>query len=175
MRKAAGTRCTCSRPHRPQLVLADINGQTLGLLDAVRAGDGLAGAIDPNTPMIVLTARADELDRVRVFERGGDDVVAKPFSYPELRGRIRVLLRRAYEPRPAAVSRLGRLSVNHRSREVHVGERQITLTGEGVRAAEGADRRPHPGPHPRGAAARRVGDAATPSRTVDSHVISSAV
>ena len=65
--------------HRPQLVLADINGQALGLLDAVRAGDGLAGAIDANTPMIVLTARADELVRVRVFERGGDDVVAKPF------------------------------------------------------------------------------------------------
>jgi CheY-like chemotaxis protein len=52
--------------HRPQLVLADINGQTLGLLDAVRAGDGLAGAIDPNTPMIVLAAGTDELERVRV-------------------------------------------------------------------------------------------------------------
>ena len=47
--------------------------------------------------MIVLTAHADELDRVRVFERGGDDVVSKPFSDPELRGRIRVLLRRAHE------------------------------------------------------------------------------
>jgi DNA-binding response OmpR family regulator len=54
--------------HQPQLVLSDINGQTLGLLDAVRGADGLAGAIDPNTPMIVLTARADELDRVRVFD-----------------------------------------------------------------------------------------------------------
>jgi CheY-like chemotaxis protein len=63
-------------------VLADINGQTLGLLDSVRSGEGLAGAIDPNTPMIVLTSRADELDRVRVLDRGGDDVVSKPFSYP---------------------------------------------------------------------------------------------
>ena len=70
--------------HRPELVLADINGHTLGLLDAVRRGAGLAGEIDPHTPMIVLTARADELTRVRVFDRGGDDVVAKPFSYPEL-------------------------------------------------------------------------------------------
>ncbi len=48
--------------HRPHLVLADINGQTLGLLDAVRGGEGLAGEIDPHTPLIVLTARADELD-----------------------------------------------------------------------------------------------------------------
>src|SRR6266545_3868319 len=62
--------------HQPQLVLADINGQTLGLVDAVRSGDGLAGEIDPNTPMIVLTTRANELERVRVFDRGGDDVVS---------------------------------------------------------------------------------------------------
>jgi DNA-binding response OmpR family regulator len=113
--------------HQPQLVLADINGQTLGLLDAVRGADGLAGAIDPNTPMIVLIARADELDRVRVFDRGGDDVVSKPFSYPELRGRIRVLLRRAHEPCSAPVSRVAALTVNHRTREVRVGERQIEL------------------------------------------------
>ena len=85
---------------QPQLVLADINGQTLGLLDAVRGGDGLAGEINPDTPIIVLTSRANELARVRVFERGGDDVVAKPFSYPELRGRIRAVLRRAHQPRP---------------------------------------------------------------------------
>jgi DNA-binding response OmpR family regulator len=113
--------------HHPQLVLADINGETLGLLDAVRGGDGLAGAIDPNTPMIVLTARADELERVRVFDRGGDDVVTKPFSYPELRGRIRVLLRRVYERSPAAVSRVGSLTVSHSARDVHVGGRRVDL------------------------------------------------
>ena len=115
---------------RPQLVLADINGQTLGLLDAVRSGAGLGGEIDPHTPMIVLTARADELARVRVFDRGGDDVVAKPFSYPELRGRIRALLRRAHEPRPAIVSRVGALTVNHLTREVRVGERPVSLAGK---------------------------------------------
>jgi len=50
-------RCTLLASHRPQLVLADINGHTLGLLDAVRSGAGVAGEIDPHTPMIVLTAR----------------------------------------------------------------------------------------------------------------------
>ena len=60
--------------HRPQLVLADLNGQTLALLDAVRRGAATVGEFDPQTPMIVLTARADELTRVRVFDRGGDDV-----------------------------------------------------------------------------------------------------
>ena len=116
--------------HRPQLVLADINGHTLGLLDAVRSGAGLAGEIDPHTPMIVLTARADELTRVRVFDRSGDDAVAKPFSYPELRGRIRALLRRAHQPRPARVSRLGALTVNHLTREVRVGERPVSLAAK---------------------------------------------
>jgi len=113
---------------RPQLVLADLTGQTLGLLDAVRRGEGVAGEIDPHTPMIVLTARADELTRVRVFDRRGDDVVAKPFSYPELRGRIRALLRRACEPRPVRVSRVGALTVNHLTREVRVGERLVELS-----------------------------------------------
>jgi DNA-binding response OmpR family regulator len=116
--------------HRPQLVLADLNGHTLGLLDAVRSGAGLACEIDPHTPIIVLTARADELARVRVFDRGGDDVVAKPFSYPELRGRIRAPLRRAHEPRAQAVSRVGALTVNHLTREVRVGERPVSLAGK---------------------------------------------
>ena len=116
--------------HRPQLVLVDINGYTLGLLDAVRNGDGLAGEVDPETPIIVLTARADELARVRVFDRGGDDVVSKPFSYPELRGRVRALLRRSYEPRHAPVARVGTITVDHRTREVRVGEQRVVLAAK---------------------------------------------
>jgi DNA-binding response OmpR family regulator len=116
--------------HHPQLVLADINGETLGLLDAVRGGVGLAGEIDPNTPLIVLTARTSELDRVRVFDGGGDDVVAKPFSYPELRGRIRALLRRAYAPYPTPVTRIGALSIDHRAREASVAGRTVKLAAK---------------------------------------------
>jgi len=112
---------------QPRLVLADLNGQTLGLLDTLRAGDGLAADVDPNTPMIVLSAHADELHRVRVLDRGGDDVIAKPFSYTELRARVRALLRRAYAPRHAPVSRLGTLRVDHRAREARVGERRVKL------------------------------------------------
>jgi DNA-binding response OmpR family regulator len=152
----------------PQLVLADINGQTLGLLDAVRSGDGLAGAIDPNTPMIVLIARADALDRVRVFDRGGDDVVSKPFSYPELRGRIRVLLRRAHEPCSAPVSRVGALTVNHRTREVRVGERQIELAPKEFELVQTLIAEPTR-VFTREELLRNVWGYRTPSRTVDSH------
>src|SRR3954453_17461094 len=87
---------------RPDLVLCDVNGDTLHLLDAIRQSDGLASEIAPDTPLIVLTAHADELARVRYFDRGSADVSAKPFSSPELRARIGALLRRACE-RPANV------------------------------------------------------------------------
>ena len=154
--------------HQPQLVLADINGETLGLLDAVRGGEGLAGAIDPNIPMIVLTARADELDRVRVFDRGGDDVVTKPFSYPELRGRIRALLRRAYEQPPAHVSRVGSLTVNHLSREVRVGERRVELAPKEFELLQTLIADPTR-VFTREELLRNVWGYRTPSRAIDSH------
>ena len=69
----------------PDLVVVDINGDTLELLDAVRSATGLASRIDPDTPLIALTGRSDAIHRIRLLERGGDDVVAKPFTYPELR------------------------------------------------------------------------------------------
>jgi DNA-binding response OmpR family regulator len=116
--------------HRPQLLLADINGQTLGLLDAVRNSDGLASKIDPNTPMIILTARAHELDRVRVFDHGGDDVVPKPFSYPELRVRVRALLRRVHDRQQAPVSQVGAVTVDHRAREVRLNGQRVQLAAK---------------------------------------------
>ena len=112
---------------RPHLVVCDVNGDTLELLDAVRQADGLAGRIAPDTPLIVLTAHADELARVRYYERGGDDVVAKPFSYPELRARIRALLRRAYDRSTSGRLRVGALSIDPGSRQVHVGETPVEL------------------------------------------------
>ena len=83
------------------LILVDVNGQTLALIDWVRSADPALCAIASDTPVIVLTS-PDEIDRVRLLERGGDDVIAKPFSYPELRARIAAVLRR---PRRASPSR----------------------------------------------------------------------
>jgi two-component system, OmpR family, phosphate regulon response regulator OmpR len=78
------------------LLLVDVNGQTLELLDALRRGELAASFRD--TPALVLTTSDDELHRVRLLERGADDVQLKPFSYPELRARIRALLRRQRPP-----------------------------------------------------------------------------
>ncbi|MGZ4182952.1 MAG: response regulator transcription factor [Solirubrobacteraceae bacterium] len=91
----------------PDLILVDINGQTLEFVDAIRSGEGLAGRADPEIPLIALSRDANRLQRIRVLERGGDDIVRKPFAYPELRARIGALLRRSGARRSAPILRAG--------------------------------------------------------------------
>ena len=82
----------------PDLALIDVDlpdSSGLDLVSHVREADGVASRIDPQVPLMLLSARCGELDRVRGFERGADDVVEKPFSYRELRCRVEALLRRA--------------------------------------------------------------------------------
>jgi DNA-binding response OmpR family regulator len=112
---------------QPDLVICDINGETLDLLDAVRRSDGLASRVDADVPLIVLTARADELSRVRYFDRGGDDVVTKPFSYAELRARVRALLHRTRR-RPSGGLRVGPLTIDPTSRQAHVHGEPVQLS-----------------------------------------------
>jgi DNA-binding response OmpR family regulator len=112
---------------RAHLVLADLNGQTLGLLDAVRGAGGLRDGIDPHVPLVVLSSRTDELARVRALERGADDVIAKPFSYPELRARLGAVLRRCYG-RPRQVLRVGGLTLDRGTRRAWIGECEVELS-----------------------------------------------
>jgi DNA-binding response OmpR family regulator len=113
----------------PDLIVVDINGETLDLLDTVRSGEGVAGRADPDTPMIVLSCDADRLQRIRMLERGGDDVVKKPFAYPELRARIEAVLRRSHGTRRGRrILRAGPVTIDVRSREVRVCERAVELS-----------------------------------------------
>jgi DNA-binding response OmpR family regulator len=112
------------------VIVIDVNGSTLALIDAVRAGDGFAGRVDPNVPMIVLSAQANVLQRIRMLDRGGDDVLAKPFSYPELRARIAAVLRRAEARRAPRLVRVGELSVDPVARTVRVAGQLVELTGK---------------------------------------------
>jgi DNA-binding response OmpR family regulator len=116
--------------HQPELVLADVNGETLSLVDAVREADGLASRIDPDTPLLVLTSRAEELVRVRYLERGGDDVLAKPYCYTELRARVRALLRRSHRAGGGRIVRLGRLEIDLAAREVWIDGQRVALTAK---------------------------------------------
>src|SRR4051794_14376999 len=112
---------------RPQLVIADVNGETLTLIDAVRGADGIASRIAPETPLIVLTARKDELARIRYLERGSDDVLSKPYAYSELRARVRALLRRAGGPPAGRVIRVGEIAIDTLARTVHVAGTPVAL------------------------------------------------
>ena len=85
-----------------------------------------ASRLDPRLPLIVLAGRAGETDRVRGFERGADDFVAKPFGYVELRLRIAAVLRRARE-RP--LRRAGCASASSSSIR---SSREVRLRGERV-------------------------------------------
>jgi len=110
------------------LALAD--GSGLMLLDRLRASDGAASRVDPALPVIVLSGRVSELDRVRGFERGADDYVPKPFSYRELLARIRAVLRRADIRSGRGTLRVGDLAVDPLSREVRLAGRQVQFSAK---------------------------------------------
>jgi DNA-binding response OmpR family regulator len=117
---------------RPDLALIDVglpDGSGLDLIARVRAADGIASRVDPATPLIVLTGRAGEIDRVRGFERGADDYVVKPFSYGELRLRVLALLRRTRARRSGAGRiRVGDLEIDPVSRDVALRGLTIVLS-----------------------------------------------
>ena len=114
----------------PDLILVDVNGQTLALVDAIRSGEGLAGRADPDTPLIVLSRDADRLQRIRLLDHGGDDVVRKPFAYAELRARIAALLRRSQPRGGGRILRAGPIAIDVRSREVRVADRPVELSAK---------------------------------------------
>jgi DNA-binding response OmpR family regulator len=112
---------------QPDVIVIDVNGKTLGLVDTIRSGEGLASRVDPDTPLIILTTRVDELHRIRLLDRGGDDVLAKPFSYPELRSRIAALLRRARARRAPRMLRVGELTIDLGGRIAQIGHTRLEL------------------------------------------------
>ena len=116
---------------RPDLAIVDIglpDGSGLEVIERVRAADGVASRLDPTVPLIVLSGRSSELDRVRGLERGADDFVAKPFSYPELRLRLTAVLRRTRERRGRGRLRVGALDLDPASREVRLRGRRVELS-----------------------------------------------
>jgi two-component system, OmpR family, response regulator len=80
------------------------------------------------TPVVFLTARDDEVDRILGLELGGDDYMTKPFSPRELVARVRALLRRAAGPPAAGVRTLGPLSLDPERRTVVVDGSPLALT-----------------------------------------------
>ena len=103
-----------ARTERPDLVILDL---MLPGLDGLEVCRSLRHESD--TPVIMLTARVEEVDRVVGLELGADDYVTKPFSVRELMARVKAVLRRTAtrELDTAAVHRNGALSVDTGARE----------------------------------------------------------
>lgn len=116
----------------PDVAIIDVglpDASGLEVLRRVREADGLASRANPSVPMLVLSGRDTELDRVRAFEAGADDMVGKPFSYGELRLRIAALLRRMeVGHRGAGRTRVGDLEIDASSREVLLRGQRIELS-----------------------------------------------
>jgi len=128
-----------------------------------------------STPIIMLTARAQDADKVRGLELGADDYVVKPFSLAELTARIRAVLRRsAARDAPVAAGQtlvVGALRLDARKQEAFVGDRKIELTHKEFQLLEFLLR--HPGEViSRDEFLDRVwgGDVYVTPRSVDTHV-----
>jgi DNA-binding response OmpR family regulator len=108
----------------PEFVLLD-----LGLPDADGSDVCRELRARGETPIIVITARADEIDRVVLLELGADDYLVKPFGFRELRARIRAVLRRT-QPRAEVppTTKIGDLEIDRRTRRVTQGDEELQLT-----------------------------------------------
>jgi DNA-binding response OmpR family regulator len=107
----------------PDLVVLDVMLPNRSGLDVLRD-------LGQRIPVILLTARTDETDRVLGLELGADDYVIKPFSPRELVARVRSVLRRAAPPTAPAVLRFDGLSIDTGAREVAVDGASVTLTAK---------------------------------------------
>jgi DNA-binding response OmpR family regulator len=116
------------------LTMLDAGGFDAVLLDVMMPGmDGLAVCkrirTRSNIPILMLTAKGDETDRVVGLELGADDYLSKPFSPRELLARLRAVLRRAQPGAVAQQLTVGTISVDVPSREVKVEGKPADLTG----------------------------------------------
>lgn len=108
---------------KPDLILLDI-------MLPQRSGYDFCRAIrkDGSTPIIFMTARADEGDRVKGLEMGADDYVTKPFNLSELAARVKAVLRRATGEPPQEVVERGNLRIDPRSHEATLDGAPISLS-----------------------------------------------
>jgi len=108
------------------LGLPDLDG--LELIRHVRDTDRSLSRVDPDMPLLILSGRSAPLDRLRGFERGCDDYLVKPFSYPELRARVTALLRRTRRRPPLGRMRIGPLELDPLSRQVWLHGEPVPLS-----------------------------------------------
>jgi len=117
------------RYNQPDLLLLDLalpDASGLDVLRQIRHADGAESRFDPRLPVIILSGRGADVERVRGLEAGADDYMTKPFLMPELRARIGAVLRRRAIRRDGP-SRVGDLILDPVRRRVTVGGIPVSL------------------------------------------------
>lgn len=113
-----------AQKERPDLIILDIMMPEMNGYEFMRVHRA-----EHDTPIIMLTAKVEDDDKVIGLELGADDYVTKPFKPRELMARVRNILRRAGKAEPTAKTlRAGEFSLNRETREVLVADRSIDLT-----------------------------------------------
>jgi DNA-binding response OmpR family regulator len=107
------------------LTLPDASG--LDVLREIREADGVVSRFDSCLPVIVLSGRGSDEERVRGLECGADDYIVKPYVYAELRARMAAVLRRARQGRRGSL-RVGEIVVDPSRRRAWVGGREVELS-----------------------------------------------
>jgi DNA-binding response OmpR family regulator len=118
------------RYKQPDLMLLDLtlpDASGLDVLQEIREADGVVSRFDPRLPVIVLSGRGADEDRVRGLEFGADDYVVKPFNYVELRARMAAVLRRV-EQRRSGPLRVGDVVVDPGRRRAWVEGKEVRLS-----------------------------------------------
>ena len=112
-----------ARREKPDLIVLDLMMPEMDGLDVCRAIRR-----ESNVPIIMLTARVEETDKLIGLEIGADDYITKPFSPRELVARVKVILRRVSGDATAEMIRVGNVSLDRTQYEVQVGKRVVILT-----------------------------------------------
>ena len=109
--------------HNPDIVLLDLGLPDMDGVEIIQKIRSWS-----NMPIIVISARTEDSDKIGALDAGADDYLTKPFGVMELLARVRALLRRTQEETPSAVMTLGDVTLDRESHRVTAGGQEIALT-----------------------------------------------